>query len=121
MQIALRKIVPVALFLSAFLVTAVPGYACQKCQFKPTGMECVVSVVSCCEVIDPSTCNFGPCAGGCGALLHGLKPQSTAKALVPLASSCDSVAALPEESSGMERSLNTPAVRFETTILEARR
>lgn len=121
MQIALRRFGPAALFLFAFLVTAHSGNACEKCQIPPTGATCVASVVSCCEVLDGSSCEVGPCAGGCGALLHGLRPNSTAKALVPFAGSCDSVAALPQAGSGTERTQRAPAVRFETVILEARR
>lgn len=121
MQIALRRFGPATLILFAFLVTAHPGNACEKCSVPPTGAICVFSAVSCCEVVDGSSCIVGSCSGGCGTLLHGLRPNATAKALVPLARSCDSIAALPEGVPGTERTQPAPAVRFETAILEARR
>ena len=75
--------------------------ACTKCKFELGGYTCISSTFSCCIVLDPSTCSFGPCIGGeCSGRL--------ATAAISAAPSCsDTVAGLTPA----ENTQSTPQLR----------
>ena len=104
------------LFLSLLLLGAfVPreSAACTKCKFQLGGYTCIASTFSCCIVLDPSTCSFGPCIGGeCSGRL--------ATAALPAATSCsDAVAGLTAgEDAESALQLREPDPASRVTVIE---
>lgn len=98
--------------LASFLVSSAPLLACQKCQFVEQGFKCAFSTVSCCAVINGSSCESGPCSGGCGALVWS--EADAGLTLVPVAERCAAPAA-PETAPAAE------GKRARSVVLPARR